>query len=67
MEEDNRAGLGLGEILEHAVDVKSLGVGVEVSVLVDSKATSSEDRVMVAPGRVGDVNRGVSELSQEGS
>ena len=67
VEEDNRSGLGFSEILEHSVDVESLGLGVEVSVLVDLEADSSKDRVMVTPGRVADINRGVSELPQERS
>jgi len=65
VEEDNRSRLGLGEILEHSVDVETLGLGVEVSVLVDSEANGTEDRVVVTPGRVADINGGVSELSQE--
>jgi hypothetical protein len=67
VEEDDRSGLGVSEILEHTVDVESLGLGVEVSVLVDLEAGGSKDGVVVTPGRVGDINRGVSELSQEGS
>jgi hypothetical protein len=65
VEEDNRSRLGLGEIFKHSSDVETLGLGVEVSVLVAGEADGSEDRVVVTPGRVADVNGGVSELSQE--
>jgi len=65
VEEDNRSRLGLGEVLEHAVDVESLGLGVEVSVLVDREADGSEDGGVVTPGRVADINGGVSVLSKE--
>lgn len=67
VEEDDRSRLGLGEIFKHSSDVETLGLGIKVSVLVDSKSSSSKDRVMVSPGRVRDVDRSISELSDESS
>jgi len=65
VEEDNRSRLGVSEILKHSVDVESLGLGVEVSVLVDREADGTKDGSVVTPGRVTDINGGVSVLSKE--
>lgn len=67
VEKHNGSSLGLGEILKHSSDVETLGLGVEVSVLVDSKATGAKDRLVVTPGRVADVNRSASVFLQKGS
>jgi len=65
VEEDNGSRLGFSEIFKHSVDIETLSLGVEVSVLMHGKSSGCEYLVMVSPGRVGDVNRDASELLQE--
>ena len=53
------------QVSEHAVDIKSLGCLVKVSVLTDSDASAGEDLVMVAPSRVAHVKCGGFILGKE--
>ena len=65
VEEHDRASLGRLEVSDHAVDIETLGLGVEVSVVADLNADSAEDGVVVSPGGVADVKGAGSELNQE--
>jgi len=65
VEEDDGSGGGFLEVGDHTVEVKSLGLLVKVPVLSHVHATSVEDRVVVSPGRVADVDGGSSVLNEE--
>jgi len=65
VEENARAGLSALEVGEHASDIEALGRLVEVAVLADVDASSLEDGVVVAPGRVANVEGGRPELGKE--
>ena len=65
VEEDAGTWCSSIQVSKHAVDIKSLGCLVEVSVLTDIDASTGEDLVMVAPGWVAHVQGGGLELGQE--
>lgn len=65
VEQDTRARLGVAEISDHAVDIEALGCLVEVAVLADFDAGSLQDTIMVAPGRVADVESARPKLGKE--
>ncbi len=65
VEEDNGAWLGVGKILQHAIEVQTLGLGVKVSIFSDFKTCSLEDLGVVSPGGFALIDGSVSELSQE--
>ena len=60
-----RAGLSSVEISDHASDIETLGLLVEVAVLAHGDASRGEHLVVVAPGRVAHVEGAGSELSEE--
>lgn len=65
VQEDDGAWLGVGEIGEHAVKVQSLGLGVVVSIFSNFESSSLEYLSMVGPGRLAEIEGGVSELLEE--
>ena len=65
MEKDAGAGSSSLKILNHAADIETLGLFVEVSVLAGGDTGGSKDSVMVAPGWVAHVQGGGLELGQE--
>ena len=65
VEEDAGTWCSSIQVSKHAVDIKSLGCLVEVSVLTDIDASAGEDLVMVAPGWVAHVKSGGLILGKE--
>mmetsp|Transcript_3709 Transcript_3709/g.4242 ORF Transcript_3709/g.4242 Transcript_3709/m.4242 type:complete len:306 (+) Transcript_3709:430-1347(+) len=65
VEEHGGARLGAVEIRDHALDVETLGLLVEVAVLADGDASGGKDLVVVAPGGVANIDGTGSELLQE--
>ena len=60
-----RAGLSSVKVSDHAVDVKTLGLLVEVAVLAHSNSSRGEHLVVVAPSGVAHVEGAWSELGEE--
>lgn len=56
MQQDDGAGRGGAQAGDHAIEVETLGLGVEVGVLHDGQAHAAKDLVVVGPGRVGEVD-----------
>lgn len=50
VQEDGRAGSGVLQVRNHAIEVEALGLLVEVAVVANLQASSGEDGVVVAPG-----------------
>ena len=65
VEEHSGAGLGRIKISNHATDIKTLCLLVEVAVLADLNASRLEHLVMVAPGRVAHVEGSWAVLREE--
>ena len=67
VEEDHGLLGGSLEILNQTLEVKSTGLGIIVSVVLDLNARVIEDGDVVSPGWVGDINSlgGLVELGQE--
>ena len=56
VEEHGGTGSGVSKILEHTLEVETLSLLIEVAVLAHLEAGSLEDRVVVAPGGVANVD-----------
>lgn len=59
VQEDDGAGGGLADAVQHAVEVEALRLGVEVGVGCEGEADIGEDLVVVGPGWVGEVDGGL--------
>jgi len=64
VEEDARSWGSVLEILDHSLEVKSLGLLVEVSVLSDFESGSFEYLIVVAPSWITDIDGSWSELDE---
>ena len=65
VQEHGRAGSGVLQVLDHAIEVQALGLLVEVAVGAHLKASSSEDGVVVAPSGRANIDGRRSVLHQE--
>jgi len=65
VEEHAGAWLSRVQVSEHTFDVETLGLFVEVSVLANLNSSGLENRAVVTPGGVADVESGGSELVEE--
>ena len=65
VEKDARARLSVVEISNHALDIETLGLLVEVAVLANLDTGGLEDRVVVAPGWVAHIEGARPELGKE--
>jgi hypothetical protein len=65
VQHDDRAGLQAVELGLHAGEVHAAGGGVVVGVVLDREAGGLEQRAVVFPARVGDVNGGAGQQALE--
>jgi hypothetical protein len=65
MQQNSGAIGGILEILDHTLEIKTLSLLIEVSVLSDVHTASRENGVVVTPSWRADVDWGWSELDQE--
>lgn len=65
VEHHNRAWSSIFKVCNHSSEVKSLCLFVEVAIFANLNSSSSEDRLMVTPGRVADQYWSWLKLSEE--
>lgn len=65
VQQDNGTSLSLREILEHSIDIETLGLGIEIAVRVGGQTAGFEDSLVVSPSRLAHVDGDLAELVDE--